>query len=155
MDYLLEVVNNRYPEVQLTIDDIEASWAGLRPLISANGGSDYNGETMANFQIKVLMKSLMSLTDTKNQTDKREIEEVLNHLEDSLVENKVNPSAVSRGSSLERSADGLLTLAGGKLTDYRKMAEGAMKMIQTILAEEYQKEFTLIDSKTIQFQAGN
>lgn len=43
MDYLLEVVNNRYPEVQLTIDDIEASWAGLRPLISANGGSDYNG----------------------------------------------------------------------------------------------------------------
>lgn len=65
MDYLLEVVNNRYPEVQLTIDDIEASWAGLRPLISANGGSDYNGETMANFQIKVLMKSLMSLTDTK------------------------------------------------------------------------------------------
>ena len=71
------------------------------------------------------------------------------------MENKVNPSAVSRGSSLERSADGLLTLAGGKLTDYRKMAEGAMKMIQTILAEEYQKEFTLIDSKTIQFQAGN
>lgn len=67
MDYLLEVVNNRYPEVQLTIDDIEASWAGLRPLISANGGSDYNGETMANFQIKVLMKSLMSLTDTKTK----------------------------------------------------------------------------------------
>ena len=31
VDYLLEVVNNRYPEVQLTIDDIEASWAGLRP----------------------------------------------------------------------------------------------------------------------------
>lgn len=29
VDYLLEVVNNRYPEVQLTIDDIEASWAGL------------------------------------------------------------------------------------------------------------------------------
>ena len=49
----------------------------------------------------------------------------------------------------KRSADGLLTLAGGKLTDYRKMAEGAMKMIQTILAEEYQKEFTLIDSKKL------
>ena len=128
----MEVVNNRYPEVQLTIDDIEASWAGLRPFLLTV--AQIIMETMANFQIKVLMKSLMSLTDTKNQTDKREIEEVLNHLEDSLVENKVNPSAVSRGSSLERSADGLLTLAGGKLTDYRKMAEGAMKMIQTILA---------------------
>lgn len=70
------------------------------------------------------------------------------------MENKVNPSAVSRGSSLERSADGLLTLAGGKLTDYRKMAEGAMKMIQTILAEEYQKEFTLIDSKNYPVSGG-
>lgn len=101
------------------------------------------------------MKSLMSLTDTKNQTDKREIEEVLNHLEDSLVENKVNPSAVSRGSSLEKISGWLAHFGWWKLTDYRKMAEGAMKMIQTILAEEYQKEFTLIDSKTIQFQAGN
>ena len=109
---------------------------------------------MANFQIKVLMKSLMSLTDTKNQTDKREIEEVLNHLEDSLVENKVNPSAVSR-QLIGKISGWLAHFGWWKLTDYRKMAEGAMKMIQTILAEEYQKEFTLIDSKTIQFQAEN
>src|SRR5690606_14734001 len=43
VDYLLEVVNNRYPSAGITINDIESSWAGLRPLISANGGSDYNG----------------------------------------------------------------------------------------------------------------
>ncbi|EHU8853298.1 type 1 glycerol-3-phosphate oxidase, partial [Enterococcus faecalis] len=155
VDYLLEVVNNRYPEVQLTIDDIEASWAGLRPLISANGGSDYNGGNNGKLSDKSI-DEVIDVVDRyqKNQTDKREIEEVLNHLEDSLVENKVNPSAVSRGSSLERSADGLLTLAGGKLTDYRKMAEGAMKMIQTILAEEYQKEFTLIDSKNYPVSGG-
>ncbi|MGO2638497.1 MAG: FAD-dependent oxidoreductase, partial [Enterococcus viikkiensis] len=42
VDYLLKVVNHRYPEVDLTIDDIEASWAGLRPLISDASG-DYNG----------------------------------------------------------------------------------------------------------------
>ncbi|MBO1135380.1 type 1 glycerol-3-phosphate oxidase [Enterococcus faecalis] len=155
VDYLLEVVNNRYPEVQLTIDDIEASWAGLRPLISANGGSDYNGGNNGKLSDKSI-DEVIDVVDRyqKNQTDKREIEEVLNHLEDSLVENKVNPSAVSRGSSLERSANGLLTLAGGKLTDYRKMAEGAMKMIQTILAEEYQKEFTLIDSKNYSVSGG-
>ena len=44
VDYLLKIVNRRYPEVNLTIEDIEAAWAGLRPLISEAGG-DYNGTT--------------------------------------------------------------------------------------------------------------
>ncbi|MGC3482909.1 alpha-glycerophosphate oxidase, partial [Enterococcus faecalis] len=85
--------------------------------ISANGGSDYNGGNNGKLSDKSI-DEVIDVVDRyqKNQTDKREIEEDLNHLEDSLVENKVNPSAVSRGSSLERSADGLLTLAGGKLT---------------------------------------
>ncbi len=36
-------MNERFPHAQITLDDIEASWAGLRPLIVNNGGSDYNG----------------------------------------------------------------------------------------------------------------
>ncbi|MCZ3393684.1 glycerol-3-phosphate dehydrogenase/oxidase, partial [Enterococcus faecium] len=43
VDYLLSIINKHYPEAKITIDDIEASWAGLRPLISSNGSSDYNG----------------------------------------------------------------------------------------------------------------
>lgn len=43
VDYLLTIVNERFPHAQITLDDIEASWAGLRPLITNNGGSDYNG----------------------------------------------------------------------------------------------------------------
>ena len=43
----------------------------------------------------------------------------------------MDPSAVSRGSSLDRDDNGLLTLAGGKITDYRKMAEGAMERVLT------------------------
>ena len=50
---------------------------------------------------------------------------------------KKAPSTVSRGSSLEREPDGLVTLSGGKITDYRKMAEGAMKLIRQLLQEEY------------------
>ncbi len=33
VDYLLNIVNKRFPEAELTIDDIESSWAGLRPLL--------------------------------------------------------------------------------------------------------------------------
>ena len=43
VDYLLEVINKRYPDANLTINDIESSWAGLRPLLLGNSGSDYNG----------------------------------------------------------------------------------------------------------------
>lgn len=43
VDYLLKEKNKRYPQSHKTLDDIEASWAGLRPLIANNGSSDYNG----------------------------------------------------------------------------------------------------------------
>ncbi|MGX7244888.1 type 1 glycerol-3-phosphate oxidase [Enterococcus quebecensis] len=155
VDYLLEIVNNRYPQANVTIADIEASWAGLRPLISENGGSDYNGGNNG----KVSDKSFDQVIDIVSKYQKQEVsrydvENVLNHLEDSLAESKENPSAVSRGSLLERSEDGLLTLSGGKITDYRKMAEGALKEIQRILKEEFDRTFQLIDSKTYPVSGG-
>ncbi|MEI5993277.1 type 1 glycerol-3-phosphate oxidase [Candidatus Enterococcus mansonii] len=155
VDYLLEIVNNRYPKANITINDIEASWAGLRPLISENGGSDYNGGNNG----KISDKSFDQVVDIiekyqKQEVSRYDVENVLNHLEDSLVENKENPSAVSRGSLLERSEDGLLTLSGGKITDYRKMAEGALKEIQRILTEEFNASFQLIDSKKYPVSGG-
>ncbi|MDA9472376.1 type 1 glycerol-3-phosphate oxidase [Enterococcus sp. 5H] len=155
VDYLLEIVNNRYPEANVTIDDIEASWAGLRPLISENGGSDYNGGNNG----KVSDESFDQVIDIvekyqQQKVSRFDVENVLNHLEDSLAESKENPSAVSRGSLLERSKDGLLTLSGGKITDYRKMAEGALKEIQRILKEEFNDDFQLIDSKNYSVSGG-
>ena len=47
---------------------------------------------------------------------------------------------MSRGSSLERDNNGLLTLAGGKITDYRKMAEGAMERVVGILKAEFRPQ---------------
>ena len=35
--YLLDAVNNMFTDVQLTIEDIESNWAGLRPLIHEDG----------------------------------------------------------------------------------------------------------------------
>ncbi|MFL2133279.1 FAD-dependent oxidoreductase [Desemzia sp. FAM 24101] len=105
VEYLLKAVNQRFPEVHLTKEDIEASWAGLRPLISEGKGKD--------------------------------------------------PSAVSRGSSLKEANDGLLTIAGGKLTDYRRMAEGSIKLIEKRLKEKNSKEFPEVETKTIKLSGGN
>ncbi|MTD41362.1 type 1 glycerol-3-phosphate oxidase [Erwinia sp. CPCC 100877] len=155
VDYLLEIVNHRYPEAHVTIDDIEASWAGLRPLISENGGSDYNGGNNGKISDQSFEKVVNIIEKyQQKQASRIDVENVLNHLEDSLAETKENPSAVSRGSLLERSDDGLLTLSGGKITDYRKMAEGALKEIQRILKDEFQREFQLIDSKAYAVSGG-
>lgn len=147
VDYLLEVVNNRYPEAKLTVEDIESGWVGLRPLLSGNGSSDYNGGNNG----KLSDESFNQLIDTvqaylNNEKSRDDVERDLTKLEGSVAEKTLDPSAVSRGSSFERDDNGLLTLAGGKITDFRKMAEGAMEEIVRLLSDEHGRSFTLIDS---------
>ncbi|MEN0003794.1 MAG: glycerol-3-phosphate dehydrogenase/oxidase [Bacteroidota bacterium] len=72
VDYLLEGVNAMFPEAKLTREDVESSWAGLRPLIHEEGKS---------------------------------------------------ASEMSRKDEIFEAESGLLSIAGGKLTGYRKMAE--------------------------------
>ncbi|HAP7574952.1 TPA: type 1 glycerol-3-phosphate oxidase, partial [Enterococcus faecium] len=129
VDYLLDVINHRYPEANITLNDIEASWAGLRPLLIGNSGSDYNGGDNGSISDKSFNKVVDTVSEYKeNKVSRAEVEDVLNHLENSRDEKA--PSTISRGSSLEREPDGLLTLSGGKITDYRKMAEGALRLIR-------------------------
>ncbi|SFH65628.1 type 1 glycerol-3-phosphate oxidase [Pisciglobus halotolerans] len=155
VDYLLEIVNRRYPGVGLTIQDIEASWAGLRPLIASNGGSDYNGGNNGSLSDQSFEKVIDVVSKYQRKEASRwDVEDVLSNLESTLSENESNPSAVSRGSSLETAKDGLITLAGGKLTDYRKMAEGAVKLVRDRLADEFDQTYTLIDSKRYPVSGG-
>jgi glycerol-3-phosphate dehydrogenase len=77
--YLIRAVNNIFPSVNLTVNDIESGWAGLRPLIRQKG--------------------------------------------------KSSPSAISRKDEIFKYPSGLLTIAGGKLTGYRKMAERITDMV--------------------------
>lgn len=154
VDYLLDVINHRYPEANITLADIEASWAGLRPLLIGNSGSDYNGGDNGSISDKSFNKVVDTVSEYKeNKVSRAEVEDVLNHLENSRDEKA--PSTISRGSSLEREPDGLLTLSGGKITDYRKMAEGALRLIRQLLKEEYGIETKEIDSKKYQISGGN
>lgn len=141
VDYLLKVVNHRYPEVDLTIDDIEASWAGLRPLISDASG-DYNGTKKEKISDENFEKIIQAASDYKNGKQSRPaVEKTITQA--AKEEPKDNPSAVSRGSDLTVAEDGLLILSGGKLTDYRLMSAEAMKKIASIL----DRDVELVDSK--------
>ncbi|WP_374286624.1 type 1 glycerol-3-phosphate oxidase [Lactococcus sp.] len=155
VDYLLEVINYRYPEAHLTINDIESSWAGIRPLLGDNSGSDYNGGDNGAISEESFKDVINIVTQfQKKEATKIEVEAVLNHLESSLAEKGDAPSSVSRGSSLEQEEDGLITLAGGKITDYRKMAAGAMTLIAQLLKDNYGLSFKTIDSKHYQISGG-
>ncbi|MCU0398808.1 MAG: glycerol-3-phosphate dehydrogenase/oxidase [Cyclobacteriaceae bacterium] len=76
--YLIDAVNDAFPSVNLSLSDIESSWAGLRPLIHEEGKS---------------------------------------------------ASELSRKDEIFQSSSGLLSIAGGKLTGYRKMAERVVDLV--------------------------
>lgn len=158
VDYLLKAINNRFPGADITINDIEASWVGLRPLLSDNGSSDYNGGganvgKVSDESFNNLIKIANEYSDDK--ASRSDVEKAISSLETASAEKNLSPSQVSRGSSLDVAADGLVTLSGGKITDYRKMAAGAMDLLRQIFAEQYGMELTEIDSKTLQVSGGH
>ncbi|MEQ2877378.1 type 1 glycerol-3-phosphate oxidase [Enterococcus asini] len=142
VDYLLKIVNHRYPEARLTLDDIEAAWAGLRPLISSSG-EDYNGGKKEHISDENFEKIVATVQEyLENKQSRIQVEKTIH--QGVKEEPKDNPSAVSRGSDLTVADDGLLTLSGGKLTDYRLMAAEALKKIVQLLPD---KKITLVDSE--------
>ncbi|RHW31166.1 glycerol-3-phosphate dehydrogenase/oxidase [Neobacillus notoginsengisoli] len=84
-DYIIKAINYMFPDVNIRKDDIESSWAGLRPLIYEEGKS---------------------------------------------------ASEISRKDEIWESNSGLITIAGGKLTGYRKMAE----LVVDLLAQKFRLE---------------
>ncbi|MFT6796097.1 MAG: glycerol-3-phosphate dehydrogenase [Maribacter sp.] len=85
--YLLSAVNNMFPKINLEMEDIVSSWAGLRPLIHEEGKS---------------------------------------------------ASELSRKDEIFTSETGLISIAGGKLTGYRKMAERVVDRIAIKMEEEHE-----------------
>lgn len=158
VDYLLKVINKRYPQSHITLDDIEASWAGLRPLIANNGSSDYNGGgantgKVSDDSFEALIRVVDDYED--NQATRADVEHAISKLETAHAEAALSPSQVSRGSSLRQADDGMITLSGGKITDYRKMAAGALALIRRLLAEHFATETRTVDSKKLQVSGGH
>lgn len=85
--YLLETLRSYFPDLTATSADVVGTFAGLRPLLAADGSS--------------------------------------------------SASAVSREHKLVEESSGLLTLVGGKLTTYRKMAEEVVDRVAAKLRSEH------------------
>lgn len=154
VDYLLRIVNRRFPSADIHQSDIESSWAGLRPLIVGNNASDYNGGdngAVSDQSIEAVIQQVKAYLD--GDADRQSVEKVIMSVESNRSESALDPSQVSRGSDLSASESGLLTLAGGKITDYRKMAAGAMQRIEEIFAKEGRK-IRLVNSKTYPVSGG-
>ncbi|MGG3562966.1 FAD-dependent oxidoreductase [Neobacillus rhizosphaerae] len=101
--YIIDAINYMFPKVQIKPNDIESSWAGVRPLIFQEGK---------------------------------------------------NPSEISRKDEIWVSESGLITIAGGKLTGYRKMAETVVDLLSEKLTEETGRKFTESHTRNIPISGG-
>lgn len=95
VEYLLEATNYVFPSVNLKVEDVESTWAGLRPLIHQEGK---------------------------------------------------DPSELSRKDEIFYSDTGLISIAGGKLTGYRKMAE---RVVDAVLKTMHKKVPSVTRSLTL------
>ena len=102
--YIINAINFMFPSVKIVEDDIESSWAGVRPLIWEEGK---------------------------------------------------DPSEISRKDEIWESDTGLLTIAGGKLTGYRKMAETIVDLLAEKFKQESNRTFSGSITKTLPISGGN
>lgn len=102
--YIMKAIQYMFPSLQLTADDVESSWAGVRPLIYEEGK---------------------------------------------------NASEISRRDEIWQSPSGLITIAGGKLTGYRKMAEMIVDLVMKLLGQEEGIAFTAAMTKQMPISGGH
>lgn len=153
--YLLRVVNRRFKGAHLTTNDIISSWVGLRPLLKQNDASDYNGSDAGRLSDEQFSVLEQTFADYRDQNISRTaVEKVLQQMHTNTVERK-DIHSISRGSHLSMSASHLYTIAGGKLTDYRKIAEGSLQVINQELAQRFGRKFSLINSKNYAISGGH
>lgn len=103
-DYLLGAVNAMFSGVQLKAEDVESSWAGVRPLVHEEGK---------------------------------------------------DPSEISRKDETFVSDSGLISIAGGKLTGYRKMAQRVVDQTTEQLKKEGYGSYPGCQTKNVQLSGGD
>ncbi|WP_277678464.1 glycerol-3-phosphate dehydrogenase/oxidase [Gracilibacillus dipsosauri] len=103
-DYVINAIQFMFPNLDISSQDVESSWAGLRPLIYEEGK---------------------------------------------------DPSEISRKDEIFESSSGLISIAGGKLTGYRKMAEDVVKVIVDKMIEKEKRVFKPSNTKYLPISGGD
>lgn len=102
--YILKSIHYMFPKLTVLEEDIESSWAGVRPLIHEGGKG---------------------------------------------------PSEISRKDEIWESDSGLITIAGGKLTGYRKMAQTVVDLAVRKLKEVEDRNFGPCVTKKLPISGGD
>lgn len=102
--YIMDAINYMFPAVKIKEEDIESSWAGVRPLIYEEGK---------------------------------------------------DPSEISRKDEIWVSDSGLITIAGGKLTGYRKMAETVVDLLARLFQSEEGRRLSSCQTKHLPVSGGH
>lgn len=71
-----------------------------------------------------------------------------------IYEEGKSPSEISRKDEIWESASGLITIAGGKLTGYRKMAELVVDRVSAKLKREFGRSFAACSTRTLPISGG-
>ncbi|MCE4957199.1 glycerol-3-phosphate dehydrogenase/oxidase [Macrococcoides caseolyticum] len=103
-DYIINAINYMFPSVDISDEDIESTWAGIRPLILEKGK---------------------------------------------------DPSEISRKDEIWEGKSGLFTIAGGKLTGYRHMAQDIVDLVAKRLKDEYRLTFAPCRTKNTPISGGD
>ena len=101
--YLISAVNNMFPDITISLEDVQSSWAGLRPLIHEDGKS---------------------------------------------------ASELSRKDEIFVSDSELISIAGGKLSGYRKMAERIVDLVSKKYERRFETKFKEIKTDKIILSGG-
>lgn len=101
IDYIMNTVRFMFPNTNIKREDVESTWAGVRPLIYEQGK---------------------------------------------------DPSEISRKDEIWEAPSGLITIAGGKLTGYRKMAS---EIVDLVMKRTKNKPYKPSKTKRIPLSGGN
>lgn len=107
VEYLLQATNQIFPTVDLTVEDVESSWAGVRPLIFEEGKSA--GEMSRKDEIFESKSGLLSIAGGKLTGYRKMAERVVNRLGKQLMQ---------EGAKLKKTATKEIVLTGGPFRDF-------------------------------------
>ncbi len=110
VEYLLNGVNAIFPTVDLKIDDVESSWAGVRPLIFEEGKSA--GEMSRKDEIFESESGLLSIAGGKLTGYRKMAERVVDRLGKQLKDD---------GNELDKTTTKDITLSGGPFADFAEV----------------------------------
>jgi glycerol-3-phosphate dehydrogenase len=101
-----------------------------------------------------LLKAINDMLPTLQITEK-DIESSWAGLRPLIHENGKDPSEISRKDEIWQSESGLITIAGGKLTGYRKMAEIVVNLVSKFLQNDGYGPYSTCQTKHMRISGGD